>query len=227
MNQCSSEPVFQSTVDIDHVSAKAIRVGGPQPNLALSHRVSRGFPAGSDRCRCVMRSPLRWAQGVERDPASVLNSDREDPTELSDVSFLSRERDFAENKYLSDEDSDEDRIADDRRRQTTIHYAMTAWGTQIGAASASLWTSATAWGNPSEERCPWAAARGGWRWVGKEESEEEEDEEEESGAAIVWRKVMARDEEDEEEESEEEEEEEDEEEESEEEEDEAWQVDKS
>ena len=52
-----------------------------------------------------------------------------EPAELSDVSFLSRDRDYLDSaKYLSDE-SDEEVVVDQRRNRAIV-YAMSLQGSQ-------------------------------------------------------------------------------------------------
>jgi len=118
--------------------------------------------------RDSMRSPLRFAQGLDRnfdlERSSALNStDVEDPHELSDVSFLSRDREFVDTKHFSD-DSDEDGIIE-RRRHNAIFYgvslcvAFVLFGLVLTFQSLSgsrsggtlIWTSSTAWGEPTED----------------------------------------------------------------------------
>eukprot|EP00435_Cladocopium_sp_Y103_P034980 s224_g9.t1 len=119
-------------------------------------------PTQTSIARLAMRSPLRFAQGLDRDHTSVLNSsDRDDPTELSEVSFLSRDRDFVDQKHFSDDSDEDDHLQ--RRRQTWLGYAMACCGlcalfalvllfhSFSGSSSSTLWTSATAWGSPSED----------------------------------------------------------------------------
>ncbi|CAL1125842.1 unnamed protein product [Cladocopium goreaui] len=98
---------------------------------------------------------VSWTIGV------LNSSERDDPTELSEVSFLSRDRDFVDTKHFSDDSDEEDHLLG--RRQNLLGYAMASCGVCAlfalvllfhsfsGSSSSTLWTSATAWGSPSED----------------------------------------------------------------------------
>lgn len=77
------------------------------------------------------------------------------------MSFLSRDRDFVDTKHFSDDSDEEDHLLG--RRQNLLGYAMASCGvcalfalvllfhSLSGSSSSTLWTSATAWGSPSED----------------------------------------------------------------------------
>lgn len=111
-----------------------------------------------------MRSPIRLAQTalVQRSEngdssAAVL----EDTTELSDVSFLSRDREHLESGKFYSDDSDEELVVEQRRRKA-LCYSLSCCGMCVlfglfvafhsfSTGPMSVWTSASAWGEPMQE----------------------------------------------------------------------------